>query len=28
MTPQQALEYGIIDQILTNDEPDRAGSAL
>jgi ATP-dependent Clp protease protease subunit len=28
MTPQQALEYGIIDQILTNDEHDRPTSAL
>jgi ATP-dependent Clp protease protease subunit len=28
MTPEQALEYGIIDQILSNDEQDRATRAL
>ena len=28
MTPQQALEYGIIDQILSNDMPEQSPSAL
>ena len=28
MTPQQALEYGIIDQVLTDGEPDRPASAV